>query len=345
MLSLLFTFSPPNTGSQEARVMVVGDVMMHAPVTASGYNANNHSFQFDSVFQEVKPILTQADLVIGNLETPLAGEGEGYSGYPLFNAPKEIAIALKNSGFDVLTTANNHVLDQHPNGTMQTLSYLDQYGLKHTGSFRNPTERNEPLIVNVNGLRIGIIAYTYGTNGLPIPKDKPYIVNVLNLDQMKNDVNRLKSIRADYILAMIHYGTEYQRLPNDVQRKWTKDMKDIGVDFVLGSHPHVVQTLELDKGYPGRSDRGVIYSLGNFLSGQTGDWKDYGMILDLKLKKNFLSHKVEIENASMVPTYVAQYSQNGKRKYQIRPLNNQNENVDPTIMAKGKELIQHVMGR
>jgi len=344
MLSFFFFFTPINN-NQEARVMIVGDVMMHAPVTASGYNASTHGYQFDYMFQQVKPILNQADLVIGNLETPLAGEGQGYSGYPLFNAPEDIALSLKNAGFDVLTTANNHVLDQQTNGTFQTLNYLDQYGLKHTGSFRSPTERNQPLILKVNGLKIGIIAFSYGTNGIPIPKDKPYIVNILNLGKIEQDVTLLKNNHVDYILAMVHYGTEYQRLPNELQKKWTKDMMNLGVDFVLGSHPHVVQTLELFNGNTGKPTRGVIYSLGNFLSGQIGDWKDYGMILDLTLKKNAITHKVEIQKASVIPTHVAKYTQNGRRKYQIRPLNKLGQNVDPTIMAKGKELVAHVMGK
>ncbi|TCS84436.1 CapA family protein [Tepidibacillus fermentans] len=342
LLSVFLTFSPIST-NDEARVMVVGDVMMHLPITQSGYDSKTQNYQFDSIFQEVKPIFAQADLVIGNLETPLAGEARGFSGYPLFNAPKEIALALKNAGFDVLTTANNHVLDQHESGIIQTLHYLDQYGLFHTGSFKSQIEREKPLIINVHNIKMGIIAYTYGTNGLPIPKGKPYLVNILNLNQIKEDVKRLKANDVDYILAMIHYGTEYQRLPNQVQKKWTRYLLNSGVDFVLGSHPHVVQTMELIKGYPIQTDRGVIYSMGNFLSGQIGEWKDYGIILNLKLEKNRITRKVRIKEASIIPIYIDRYDEKGKRKYMIRTIFNDVGRIDPTIIAKGKELVQHVM--
>ncbi len=330
--SIISFFNP-----QEARVMVVGDIMMHTPIITSGYNNEENKYTYDKIFTEVEPILSQADMVIGNLETPLAGEKIGYSGYPRFNAPNSLAVALKNAGFDVLTTANNHSMDQWDDGVVETLNTLDSYNISHTGTFRSEEERAEPLILEVNDINIGIIAYTYGTNGLPVPDDKPYMVNLLDIDKINQDVAVLKDNNADYIFAMIHYGNEYQRLPSEEQKLWTDKILESGVDFVLGSHPHVVQPFDVsDKG------QGVIYSLGNFLSNQRGNWTDYGIILDLLIEKDYRTGETILKDVSVIPTYVDISRVNGKREYKVLPLKDNNEVVNKDIWQSGIELVEHV---
>jgi len=337
---------PVTTDPPQARVMVFGDVIMHKPVTNSGYDPVLQTYQYDAIFTEVKPVFEQADLVIGNLETPLAGQELGFSGYPRFNGPKEIAGSLKRAGVDVLTTANNHAMDQWEKGVIQTLNHLDEYDILHTGTFRTKEERKKPLILEVNGLKIGLIAYTYGTNGLPVPKDKPYLVNLLNINHVREDVKNLRENQVDYIMAMIHYGTEYQRFPNSMQKSWTRDLHHAGVDFVLGSHPHVVQPLEIYKGNHKSSDQGVIYSLGNFISNQRGDWKDYGIILNLLLEKDIGENKVIIKEITVIPTYVLTAWEQGKRTYKVVPLIDHASNVDYTESQwykRGQDVLDHVM--
>jgi len=339
LISTLVT-AIPEIEEPVARVMVVGDIMMHSPVTTSGYDAKNGNYDFSSIFSEVEPIFDQADLVIGNLETPVAGEQVGYSGYPRFNAPTEIIYDLKDAGVDVLTTANNHSMDQWESGAINTINNLDKAGILHTGTFKSKEEREEPLVIDVNGIKIGIIAYTYGTNGMPVPKDKPYLVNLLDLKSIEDDVKRLKSKDVDYIIAMIHYGNEYQRIPSNVQIEWTDKMLEMGVDFVLGSHPHVVQPLKLTQGDATKSDSGVIYSLGNFLSNQKLNWKDYGIILDLKLEKDIITQTVELAEVNVIPTYVDIYWNKGKKEYKIIPIDD-NSGLNDTIISNGKELLDH----
>lgn len=342
-LSLVLSATPFNYEPPKATVMVVGDIMMHTPLIYSGYDEDIKKYLYDSFFSEVEPIFSQADFVIGNLETPLAGPKTGFSGYPRFNSPKEIALALKQVGVNVLTTANNHSMDKWETGLIQTLNHLDDYEILHTGTYRSIEEKEQPLILEANDMKIGLIANTYGTNGLSVPKDKPYLVNMLDLETIREDVERLKAKNVDYIMAMIHFGTEYQRFPNEVQKKWVDDLFNIGVDFVLGSHPHVVQPLEIFRGDDSQSDKGVIYSLGNFLSNQRWDWKDYGIILKLSLEKDIKTKKVRIKEVSVVPTYVNISWVNGKREYKVIPLKNEKVDIDSKIWSNGRELVKHVV--
>lgn len=345
LLSFIVSSVPIHAEPPEVRVMVAGDIMMHKPITDYGYDQSTQQYNFGPIFSEVSAIFKEADLVIGNLETPLAGKEEGYSGYPRFNGPKEMALALKNAGFDVLTTANNHALDRGEKGVIQTLNHLDEYGLLHTGTFRNQKEKEKALILNINGMKIGLIAYTYGTNGIPVPKGKDYLVHLLDTDGIKKEIAALKENKADYILAMIHYGTEYRRQPDEFQTRWTEALLDMGVDFVLGSHPHVVQPIQLFEN-PKSSDKGVIFSLGNFLSNQNGDWKDYGVILNFVLEKDLEQQKVILKEISVIPTYVHKTWKMGKKEFKIIPLEREyvkEKYQDQQVWENGRELFEFVM--
>lgn len=327
----------------EVRIMVVGDIMMHSPIISSGYNQQTKEYNYDSIFSEVKPIFSEADFVIGNLETPLAGEENGYSGYPRFNAPKEIAVALDNAGVDVLTTANNHSMDQWEKGIINTIDHLDEIGILHTGTFKSEQDKTEPLILEANGIKIGIIANTYGTNGMPVPQDKPYLVNLLDMDAIKEEINILKENDVDYIMSMTHFGYEYHRLPSIEQISWSNALYDEGVDFILGSHPHVVQPLQIVKSDNSfSSDTGTIYSLGNFLSNQKSGWKDYGVILDLTLQKDVITEKVTLKEVNVIPTYVKIGWNKGKKEYKIIPIYSESQDIDQKVRSNGEELVEHV---
>jgi poly-gamma-glutamate synthesis protein (capsule biosynthesis protein) len=336
-LSLIFQGFFFQVNPQEISVMVVGDIMTHSPVVHSAYNPSNGQYNFESMFAEVKPIFAEADLVIGNLESPIAGDHLPFLGYPQFNAPVAIAPNLKNVGFDVLTTANNHAMDQYEAGLINTLNVLDRYGIYHTGSARSAEEQAQGLIVDVSGIRLGIIAYTFGTNSIPLPAGKPYSVNLLNIDLISKEVQTLKDRGADYIVAMIHYGVEYVRFPNAQQIEWTNQILDSGVDFVLGSHPHVVQPVEMKE-----NGKVAIYSLGNFISNQTNEWKDYGVILDLRLTKDFKTGKTTLTKVEAIPTYVERTPGIGRSDYLIHPLIEGYDKVNRTIQQRGRELLQHL---
>ncbi|WP_019120729.1 CapA family protein [Brevibacillus massiliensis] len=338
-------------------LMAVGDIMVHDEQLQAAWDEQRKSYDFTPSFAKVIPFFQEADILIGNLETTMAGKERRYTGYPEFNSPETLAETLKQVGFTAVTTANNHSLDRREAGVLHTLDVLDQVGLPHTGTFRNAEQRNEPLILEKNGIRIGVLAYTYGTNGIPLPEGKPYLVNLYDPALLEGDVARARELGADVVAVALHFGVEYQRMPNPIQREWVDQCFAAGVDIVLGSHPHVVQPYEWRTvtGADG-AERKVfaIYSLGNFISAQRGDYKDAGVILQLVLHKG-TDGRTAVEEAKVIPTYVHFYRTGGKRNYVIYPLphtqeavgqNRQETHLTPQVLQKMdsiyKEIQRHV---
>lgn len=312
----------------EASLVAVGDIMVHSPQLPGYYDASADTYDFSPWFKLVKPILKQGDWVFGNLETPLAGEDLKYSGYPRFNAPTELAGTLQDTGFQILSTANNHTLDRGFVGLTRTLHNLRDNGLVPVGTNESTTDAKRLVIEERNGIKLGFLAYTYSTNGIPIPKDHPYAVNMIDVPAMTEDIAKLRQAGADAIVVSVHDGIEYQRMPNDSQRSVAKQLIEAGADIILGSHPHVVQPYEtIEVQDPLRPDgvrRGfVIYSLGNFISNQKDDWKDVGVILQLKLTKTTDSNGkswTEWSDVQTTPTYVITRMIAKNKHYTIVPL-------------------------
>lgn len=303
---------------KELRMMVVGDIMMHMPQIEAGFTGEK--YDFSPFFEEVAPLFKEADLVMGNLETTFGGPERGYSGYPLFSAPDALAHALKDAGFDVITTANNHSLDTGEKGLLRTIDQLEAVGLLRTGTFRSQEERDTILTVTKNGITIAILAYTYGTNGIPIPDGKEYLVNLLDQSLIKADIEQAKK-KADFVSVAIHFGAEYQVEPNEEQRRWVDQLFDWGADLIFGSHPHVLQPLE-HRTWENEEERGeglVIFSLGNFISNQRDEPRDIGGILDITLTKT--ESERSINSVNFIPTYVHRYELEGRRHYQVIPMN------------------------
>lgn len=306
---------------EKINIAAVGDIMMHLPQVTAGYNGKTKTYNFDSVFAPVRDYLEQADITIGNLETTLSGANKEYTGYPLFNSPDEIASALKNVGFDILTTSNNHSLDRRTYGVNRTLDVLDELELLHTGTARNKEERDKLLIVEVKGIKIAFMAYTYGTNGIPIEKE--YQVNLIDKEKMLKDIAKAKKEKVDVICMSVHFGNEYQRKQNKKQEELVDFLFKNGVDIVLGSHPHVLQPMEMRtiKTVDGKDKEVfVIYSLGNFVSNQRDRYKDAGVILNIELQKNFDTGITTIEKVEYTPTWVDRSTINNKRGYRILPI-------------------------
>ncbi|MDQ0337573.1 poly-gamma-glutamate synthesis protein (capsule biosynthesis protein) [Caldalkalibacillus uzonensis] len=302
---------------EELQLMVVGDIMMHMPQIEAGKTAEG--YDFSPFFEKVQPVFEQADLVLGNLETTFGGPERGYSGYPLFSAPDELAEALKQAGFDVITTANNHSLDSGPQGLIRTIDTLEAAGLHATGTFRSTEERADVLVVEHNNISVAVLAYTYGTNGIPLPEGKEYLVNLLNEEEMKTDIKRAKQ-EADFVAVCIHFGAEYQSDPNEEQIQWVDKLFDWGADLIFGSHPHVLQPYEFREWVQDGTFRQgvVIYSLGNFISNQREHPRDIGGILSVNLTK--VGDQARIEDVDFIPTYVHRYWQDGQRAYQVLPM-------------------------
>lgn len=314
----------PKPEITEAKLIAVGDIMMHSTQTRSGYDAKSQTYNFDSFFTPVKEILSKGDWVIGNLETPLAGEDAGgYTGYPLFNAPAQLVDAAKKAGFNILTTANNHALDRGETGAIRTIANLSDRQIASTGTARSAAEGDRPLISTKNNISLAILAYTYGTNGIPIPKGKDYLVSLIDEKKIVKDIAKARKKGADVVAISLHFGEEYQRQPNTQQKQLVKNLLQAGADIILGSHPHVVQPYKIFN-FPGKNGKirkaVAIYSMGNFISGQTKDYTDLGVIFQVNIRKKNPEKTTEITGIKTIPTWVHRYSQNNQVKYRVLPL-------------------------
>lgn len=310
------THSPKTT---QVHIMAVGDIMMHMPQVNAG--RTSEGYNFTPFFEDVKPLFDQADLVLGNLETTLSGSELGYSGFPRFNSPDEVADSLKKAGFDVITTANNHSIDKGEEGLLSTLDQLDRVGLNYTGTFRTEEDREHILMITKNEISIAVLAYTYGTNGLSIPRNKDYLVNLLDAEKMERDIKTAKELGADIVAVNIHFGHEYHLYPSDDQREWVNRLFDWGADLIFGSHPHVLQPYEVREwvSEEGEQRQGVvIYSLGNFISNQRKQTRDIGGIMSIQIRKT--GELIEIEEVEFIPTWVHRFWNGNKRGYRVLPM-------------------------
>jgi len=260
-------------------LLFVGDVMQHDSQIAAAYDKSRHVYDYTQCFQYVKPIVQSADIAIANLEVTLAGPP--YKGYPQFSAPDALAETLKDSGFDVLVTANNHSLDRRKSGLERTIDVLDSIGMAHTGTFKDSVEKAKsyPLMMESKGIRFSLLNYTYGTNGIPVTA--PNIVNLIDTIQIKNDLLKAKEQATDAIIVFMHWGSEYQDHPNRMQKDLAEFCFNHGATLVIGSHPHVLQPMDW------RRDKNqlVAYSLGNFVSGQQSRYRDGGAMLWVEFEK------------------------------------------------------------
>ncbi len=279
LIGLFFQLHSYAQDTTQLSLLFVGDIMQHDSNIAAAYNPLTGKYDYSACFEYVSPIIRSADLAIGNLELTLAGKP--YKGYPQFSAPNELAYELKRVGFDVLVTANNHSVDRGRKGIEHTIDVLDTLSISHTGTFKDSATRalTYPLLLEKNGFRLSLLNYTYGTNGIPVPRHS--IVNQIDTIQIKKDIKKAKGQHSDAIIIFFHWGDEYQSLPNKEQKRLTNLCFREGVKLVIGSHPHVLQPME----WRNEKDQFVVYSLGNFISGQRPRYRDGGAMLWIDLQK------------------------------------------------------------
>ena len=311
----------------------IGDIMCHNTQYQDAYNSDSDSYDFSYVFDDISLYTKTADLCIGNLETTFAGKDRGYSSYPTFNTPDELASNLKKLGLDVLTTANNHCLDKGIDGLNRTIDILNDADISHLGTYKSQEERDTVLIKYVKGLKIAFINYTYGTNGITVPSDKTYCVNLIDNDLILKDINSAKEQNADIIVACMHWGTEYNTSPSSSQKETADFLFKNGVDIVLGGHPHVLQPMEkrtvmLDDGTT--KDGFIIYSLGNFMADQNAKNTKDSIILDLTITKH-VDGTVTIDKAEYIPIYLYKDSSSKEKKFKILNIEKSILNYDSGI--------------
>jgi len=318
---------PPPEGPEGPRatqvtIAAVGDIMVHGAQLKSAWDAERDTYDFAPVFSPVKDLLSAADVTIGNLETTLPGREKLYRGYPRFGTPDALVAALHGAGIDVLTTANNHACDTGKRGVVRTIKVLDGSGILHTGTYRNKSEYESQriLMVERNRIRFAFISYTYGLNGMPIPKGT--YVNLIDKELIAEDIKLAREQCPDVVIVLIHWGTEYERYPDQFQKKMAAFLFSEGVDIVLGSHPHVLQPFELkpitDK-YGDTKPRLVIYSLGNFVSNQRDRYRDGGIIFNFTIHKD-KDTALAITDVRYTPTWVYVHRTADKNQFYILPI-------------------------
>lgn len=309
------------------KINLVGDLMCHS-VQFNYARKKGDKFNFDGVFREVRDYLSSADFTIGNFETVLAGKERRYSGFPYFNAPDEFLEAIKNTGFDLLITANNHAIDKGEYGLKRTILKMDEIKIHRTGTFLSQADRDSIRVYNIKDIKLAVLAFTYGTNGIPVPKEKNYLINLIDKELLKHDILDAKEI-SDIVLIFFHFGNEYEHEPNSFQKDIVKFTIESGADIIIGSHPHAIQPVNYFKTNNGKLDSGfVAYSLGNFLSNQRWRYSDAGVILQLEISKKKTTDSVYLKNVSYLPTWVFKGKTDNGREYIILPTDL--SNFDPT---------------
>lgn len=278
-LLALFSFAAGAQDTTRISLLFAGDIMGHDSQIASAYDPASGQYDYTTCLASMKPYIESADIAIGNLEVTLAGPP--YKGYPQFSSPDALAVAVREMGFDALVTANNHSVDRGKKGILRTISVLDSLGIPHTGTFAGEeARRNEyPLILQKNGFTLALLNYTYGTNGIPVPA--PGMVNLIDTAQMRVDIHKAQQVNPDAIIVFVHWGNEYESLPTRGQRQLADYLCRLGADLVIGSHPHVLQPMEWRK----EENKLVVYSLGNFVSGQRKRYTDGGAMAYTELMK------------------------------------------------------------
>lgn len=307
--------APPD---KQVTILFAGDIMQHGPQITAAWNDSTGTYDYSKCFQYVSSIVSAHDIAIANLEVTLAGPP--FTGYPQFSAPDQLAVGAQNAGFDVLVTANNHSCDRGDDGLIRTVMVLDSLGLKRTGTFSDSADynANNPLMLEANGIRIALLNYTYGTNGLPFKY--PAMVNLIDEQKLIQDITYTKTLSPDFILVYFHWGNEYQSYPSSQQISLATKCRELGVDAVIGSHPHVLQPMQY---FPTTDSTGpshlTVYSLGNYVSNQRDRYKDGGAMVSFKLIKTW--NKQEIVEPRYHLTWVHTPIENNKKQYYILPVN------------------------
>ena len=300
-----------------ARIMANGDLLYHDIIYISAKKTDG-TYDFHENFEYVKPWLKQADLVIGDFEGTV-NKDHYLAGYPLFNAPGEVMDAIKDAGYQVLDLAHNHILDSQIEGVVSTADAIEKAGMTPVGVYTHESRDKAPLVIKeINGIKVAILAYSYGFNGIEqsiSQEDYNRYLSDLDEDKMKAEIERAEK-EADITIIMPQMGVEYQIEPTEEQKKLYHKMIDWGADIIFGGHPHVVEPAETVE--KNGDKKLIIYSMGNFISNQrietmqdveNAKWTERGVLMDVTIKKK--SGKTTIETAQAHPSWVSRTPKGG----------------------------------
>lgn len=334
------------TRAHSLSLVMAGDALLHAPVynDAQRLESSKVVYDFAPMFAPIAPLVARYDLAFYNQETILGGVELRLSSYPSFNSPQEFGDCMLKLGFNLISLANNHTLDKGEKGVRAMLEYWHRQekerAIAIAGSYVSQEDRAKPRIYEKNGISYALLAYTYGTNGIPIPKGKEYLVNVYTKEMLAQDIKALRD-KVDLLLVSMHWGIEYDFTPSKEQRELAAFLASLGVDIVIGNHPHVIQPIEKI------GNTLVIYSHGNLISAQKGINKRVGMLtsvrihlFDTKKREALLAEAGEfvprVSLSDVRAELIYTHHENGKN-FRIYPLRKVNDKILPNAKQVYKD--------
>ena len=309
--------------SSTINMAFTGDIICGNSIYNDAYNSYSNTYDFSYLFDNIKFNIQTADIAIGSLETDFSNSNN--KSVSQTNSKENLAYTLKKVGFDVLSTANNHCLDNGYAGLENTINILDRADISHTGTFTSQEAKDTILIKNIKGLKIAFLSFCCNTNEISIPNDKSYSVNLIDEHLVEEQFALAKTEEPDIICVCMHWGTRYQTKQNSDQEKWTNYLFQKGADIIIGTHPHVLQSMEkrtitlqdgtIKEGF-------VIYSLGNLLADQTQNNTKTSAILNLKITKDYDNKKLTFDSITYTPIYIYKDSSKPSQKFSILNLKN-----------------------
>ncbi|MDR2795129.1 MAG: CapA family protein [Spirochaetaceae bacterium] len=308
-------------------LVAVGDNLIHIELINNAKTETEDVFNFGKYYTETAPLIKEADIAFINQETLIAGKDFGYSGYPLFNGPKDIGKTIVDLGFDVVNHATNHAMDKGENAVLEVIDFWDkQKGVLMLGLNRSEERRRDVAknIIEKNNIKAGFLAYTYGTNGIPLPKSKPFLVSLIDTEIMAKEIDALRPL-CDFLVVSMHWGNEYEHTPSSRQQELARFLAEHNVDLVIGHHPHVLQPL---RALPREAAAPMVcfFSLGNFLSAQNEPPRLLGGMMRVSIKKEAAPpHRVTIEEAELLP--LVTHYEAGYTGFQVYPLSGYTEEI------------------
>lgn len=309
----------PKEEKYNISLIMVGDALIHSAVYADAQT--NNKYDFKPMLTEIKPIIQNYDLAFYNQETILGGTNLGLSTYPRFNSPYEVGDAFIDAGFNMISLANNHTLDRGEKAIVNSRNYWNKQDVLVSGSATSTEERNNIEVKEINNIKYTMLAYTTTTNGLTASQD--YHVNIYNKDQVKQDIESIKD-KTDLIIISMHWGEEYNHNITNKQKEIATYLSNLGVDIIIGHHPHVVEPIEYI------NNTLVIYSLGNFISAQRGVERLTGLMVSVNIEKTVIQTQTSINISNPTAELIYTYSSGNPRKnFKVYPYTKLNEKILP----------------
>lgn len=311
----------PEVKEERLSLIMVGDALLHSSLYRDGYQ--NGTYDFTSQLELIKPEIQKHDLAFYNQESILGGTSIGLSDYPNFNSPQEFGDAMIDAGFNLVSLANNHTMDRGVTAIQNSCDYWKTKDVLTAGSYCSAEDAEEIKIKEKNGIKYTMLAYTYGTNGITVPSDKPYLVNLYSDELAKADIEKVRD-KVDLLIVSMHWGTEYRSEPTEEQKREAEYLSNLGVDIIIGTHPHVIEPITYI------NDTLVIYSLGNFISAQSTN-NDYNTMVELMTSVDVVKttkdgqSEIKLENLNNELLYNYYQKDSRWHNFKVIPFSQMNE--------------------